>query len=410
MTNVIRMNNLCSHAAKRGVKVLVMAVMLATTVRARVFASDVASSEAIPLLYDGCTIRIPVTAFGGTRYLIVDTGSTVSGFSEDDLSRLGTPIGDAIGSTLSGSGTTIKLYHAPEFTIGHTRANLNQVAGLNLGMITQVSGSPCDGVLGIDFLKNYIVTVDFDRHSFTFAKASKEIKRASIAVPMQRLEGGHVAVEALMNGEAHVSLMIDTGDNGSLSLSAEPFGRAFHGAAAGRYHSVLAVSGSGSPTRMSMGEINSLAIGPIRYAGLFATLLPNPKAPSTIGLRLLRRHIVTLDFPNGVLYLEPSSLAGETEHPDMSGLHLLRQDHNVVIFAIDENSSASDAGVLPGDLIRSIDGADTGKMTMRDIRRKFKSTDGEKISLSIKRGAQAKDCILVLKNPFARQSPSELHH
>lgn len=94
----------------------------------------------------------------------------------------------------------------------------------------------------------------------------------------------------------------------------------------------------------------------------------------------------------------------------MSGLHLLRQDHNVVVFAVDENSSASDAGLLSGHLIRSIDGADSGKMTMRDIRRKFKSIDGKKISVSIKRGAQAKDCILVLKNPFARQSPSGLRH
>jgi predicted metalloprotease with PDZ domain len=121
------------------------------------------------------------------------------------------------------------------------------------------------------------------------------------------------------------------------------------------------------------------------YQNLVATLANNPAAPSTLGLKFLRRHIVTFDFVDQTLFLRPSLLFTELESADMSGLHIIRQGQDTVIYAVDEGSPAAQVKLAAGDVIESINGKEARSLTLRDIRRALKSRDQERVTIGIRR-------------------------
>jgi len=139
---------------------------------------------------------------------------------------------------------------------------------------------------------------------------------------------------------------------------------------------------------MEASRIESLDIAGDHYEDLIGTLAKNPNAPSILGLKFLRRHIVTIDFANRTLFLKPSSLFTELEIADMSGLHIVRQNLDTVIYAVDPGSPAAQAKLAAGDVIESINGKAAATLTLREVRRALKSQDNDPVLVGIRRGNQ----------------------
>jgi C-terminal processing protease CtpA/Prc len=82
----------------------------------------------------------------------------------------------------------------------------------------------------------------------------------------------------------------------------------------------------------------------------------------------------------------------------MSGLHIIRQGRDTVIYAVDEGSPAAQVKLAAGDVIESINGKDAGSLTLRDIRRALKSRDQERVTIGIRRGDGEDTYQFVLKS------------
>ena len=224
-----------------------------------------------------------------------------------------------------------------------------------------------------------------------------EASADTVILPVKQLGDGNVGIDAVLDGVT-VSFMIDTGDNGSISLSSKDWQRLL-GAHPNRIvHTMLAAAAAGPPLQTSATRVRNLTVGPNHYAGFVATAIHNPSAPSALGLRFLRQHVVSFDIPHGTLVLRRGFNFGERETFDMSGIHLIRNDETTTVFAVDDGSPASEAGVRLGDVIEEVDGISAIALPMREIRKILKGHDGIVVGLKLRRGNQDSDCRLHLRS------------
>lgn len=355
-------------------------------------------SSSVPLIDDGVILRIPVTMFDKTLYFIIDTGSSISFLDMKYQETLGTPISTGAVSTPLSKGDQVPIYRAPDFWVGKSPGGLKQVLCTNLTMFEYVSGEPCDGILGMDFFQGRILHFDFDAHSVViFDRVPENLKQTAVVLPLRALIENQVGLDALINSTATISLKIDTGDNGSISLNQHDWDDVVARSKDVKIVATQMVSLNRDVTGTSAVRLHSVKIGSHEYQNMLCNLSPSPEARSTIGTAFLRRHLVTFDFPNQTLYLALRKTSNEFDEMDMSGLHLLRREGKTLVYSVDEGSPAARVDIQPGDLINSIDGKSVAQMKMKDIRQRLKANDGDKVVLEINHRGAVKSVTVVLR-------------
>jgi predicted aspartyl protease len=345
----------------------------------------------LPLLYDGCSVRVAAEVERKPAYLIFDTGCTISALDTTKYqSELGEPVAEVRGSSVGGL-MNMPLYRSPEITLGNAIEYFERIAAIDLSRVAAISGSECDGVLGADFAQRHVVSINFDRRVIEVENgAGERTSPNAIRLVLKPIGNGNFAVEATVDG-VPITLMIDTGDNGSISLNAEDWQRVTHAHPDVNIHTILASAISGAPLQSAAFRLDDLTVGPNHYHGLIATEVPNPNSPSTLGLRFLRQHIVRFDFQKRELFLKPGSAFGETELFDMSGLHLIRSKGATLVYAVDRESPADAAGIHAGDVLEKVNEVSAANLSMRKIRRALKSGDGGTVSLETQRAGELQD-------------------
>jgi C-terminal processing protease CtpA/Prc len=146
-----------------------------------------------------------------------------------------------------------------------------------------------------------------------------------------------------------------------------------------------------------MARVATLTVGGQEYTNLLCSLIPNRGSTSHLGLGFFRRHLITIDFTQSRIFLEGRSSFTREDEDDMSGLHLLRKDGAVVVFAADQGSPAALAGFLAGDELMEINGRKAALLSMRDIRQIFMSGDGNTVTAQVKSNRKVRSLNLRLK-------------
>jgi len=353
-------------------------------------------TEHVPLCDDGILIRVPVQVYGKTRYFMLDTGCSLSSLDLRFKDRLGETVGQCRAATAVNSDSRLSVYQSPEMRLGGRSLDLEEVGCVDLSMARWVSGQRCDGVLGMDFLAHNIVSLDFDKKEAAFYGALPgEIAGGSTAIILKPLTP-HWAVTVWLNDHHPVDLMIDTGDSSSLSLNEKDWESVFSGEDPHVTSSIIGTLG-GQTARNQTALVEKMSLQNLSYRNLHASSILNPDLHSTLGLSFFRRHKVTFDFPDGLLYLAPASSYAAADKHDMSGLHLLRIGGQTVVHFVDEESPASKAGILPEDIILSVNSRAADELAMNAIRSLLESREGDKVCLGIRRGENRQTMTLVLE-------------
>lgn len=352
--------------------------------------------QQVPLFDDGVTIRVPVNAFGKTLYFMVDTGFTVSAIDAKYKSYLGKATGTYRAESSLGTNNILPVFGCPDISIAGKSMELKEIACLDLRMARLISGQPCDGILGMDFFAKNIASIDFDKKVLSLTGTVPEnVKKTFVAVPLKQFNQ-HYTAEASANHTKILDLLIDTGDNSSISLNSEGWQKVFSANQTNEVTATIASVGN-QVAQSKIGVVGQLAIEGLTYTNLHATYIHNPDDPSHLGLGFFRRHNVTFDFANQVLYLKPGQRFSMPDKEDMSGLHLLRDGETTIVYSVDENSPAFVDGIRPKDLIESVNGQTASTLTMKAIRRALQSHDGDKVVLQVRRGNDLLKCEFALK-------------
>lgn len=345
-----------------------------------------------PIDRDPDVILLPVRFKEKEHWFLLDTGSSHTAFDTSLSHDLGAAT-RIVRVQTAANPIVAALFEAPEAFLGPLNLqDCGEVACVNLKMLSSLLGRPVAGIIGMNFLKEYAIQMDFDEGTLSFIQPMGTDKSAwGKNLGMYCSPAGFPQITGRIFDRIDVDFLIDTGANGAGCLEIKIFNKILADKEL-RTSSVLTQTLSGT-NRCREFRIEDLSVGSLKYRDLIFT----ESGESRLGLSFLSRHMVTFDFPNGKIYLREGDKFNRVEQTDMSGLHLYRISNETVAYSVDEGSPAQKAGIKDNDVILKINDDDVDQHDIRDIRELLRSTDRRKILMVIRRGNDAKEVSFLLE-------------
>ena len=281
------------------------------------------------------------------------------------------------------------------------------VLALPLAGLAARLGHPFDGILGADFIRRFVVEIDYVGRTVTLHDpAAFSYTGTGEIVPIRFNAAGHPLIQASvtpLGGEPIAgTFVVDIGAGTGVALHS-PFAAAHHLPTAGDPTiRVIGVSGAGGEGIGRFGRLASFRVGRLtlpRPLALFsqdtAGAFANTAIDGNVGYEILRRFRVFLDYTRERMILEPlagfdapfvrpmTGFAFETASDDF---------HRFVVTAVLESSPAAEAGVKAGDEIAAIDGRAASELTLTAIVELFEQP--LRRTLTLRRRGEALDIAL----------------
>jgi len=349
----------------------------------------------------GRPIVVPVRLDDENYSFAVDTGSAISIFDTSLKSKLGKAKGTATIRTSLGQGQ-VDVFNSPDAFVGKLSLKAcDQVTCLNLEAVRRASGKDIYGVLGIDFLKHFVVQLDFDGGTLRFFKEVGTQKERLGSPLTIALNGEHCPTIKAFIGEKHEEeFVIDTGAT-NMAIESSLFDRLVKSEeiAPGASSAVATVGGN---FRARSGKLLHMSIDGFALKDLRA----DRDSKSSIGLRVLSRFLVTFDFPNGILHLKSGESLSEPDPPATSGLVLIQHQGKTLVKAVKPNSPAAKAGIQANDELLAIDGKSNSGLDLFDIGELLTIEVGKKARLRLRRNDDEIEMDFELADRYRPASPT----
>lgn len=325
------------------------------------------------------------------RDFVFDTGATA--FLDNDAAKA---MGIKVEGALPGSGFGDQIN-----PVGLTRVKSVALGGLTLpdqvfatsdtkGWI-RIEGADSAGLLGYEFAKRAVLTIDYAKHTMTFTKPDKfQPPKDAPAIPFT-FDGHIPMLEGSLDGMAG-QFELDTGARGALTVM-HPFAQA--NGMVDKYHATRSATvgyGVGGPSRALLGRAGKLVLGPVTIEAPVTEFVTDTggaaaaaRTAGNIGGDLLKRFTVTLDYGHQTLWLQPNALAQQKEVFDRSGLWISRaEDGGIAVADVTTDSPAAASGLATGDEITSVNGKPAKDVALYALREQFKGATGTRFTLAVK--------------------------
>ncbi|MDX6529245.1 MAG: hypothetical protein QOH41_1535 [Blastocatellia bacterium] len=303
-----------------------------------------------------------------------------------------TATGSSIGSE-SISGVSLALPGVTTFN--------QTVAVLPLEFISSIMGQPIAGLIGYDFISQFVLEVDYaNRKMNVYAPATYRYSGTGDVLPIKFIDKSpFIAVKITMEGREAVEGTVEFATESSGVLVVQrSFAEAHQLLKSAKGFRLGNVGGAEeSLSRTLQGRVKNIQVGrftinnPIvsfsqAEAGKDAT-----DGDGQIGGEALRRFRLILDYSRQRIMLEPNEHLAEPVEADMSGFELVAEGEGLKTLTINEiiaNSPAADAGLQEEDELSAIDGRPVTEFSLEQIRQMLKQ-EGKVYVLKLKRGSQA---------------------
>ena len=246
-------------------------------------------------------VTVPVTVDGEQYLFMLDTGSSHHVLDSHFRSKLD----KRLGSTRLRSGEVVEAYGAIPMQVGEMEVPTDwPVNTMDLSPVRRITGRPVYGILGMRFLKDYVWELDFPRDTVRAFEHLPYALPGWARLPIT-FNGRNQPLVPARAGGLNLPVMVDTGFDGSVALAPQPFSR-LQGHGAIRIHSrnmAMTVIGMVDAPR---GSLTSFDLAGLRYPGVNV----HQAHLDLLGLELLGRQPVVLDFPGRQLWLAPPPVAG----------------------------------------------------------------------------------------------------
>jgi hypothetical protein len=266
-----------------------------------------------------------------------------------------------------------------------------------------VEGAPSEGLIGYEFVKRAILTVDYATRTLTLTKPEAFHPPAGVD-PVSFTFSSHTPmVSALVDGVPG-EFEVDTGSRGALTLMA-PFAKT--NGLIDKYHAKVTGTvgyGVGGPSKALLGRAEKLTIGGATVTAPVVEISTDKLGAGSsahtagnIGGDILKRFTVSLDYAKRLAWFQPNALASEKEIFDRSGLWISRaSDGAIRVSDVTDESPAAKSGLITGDELVSINGKKAADWQLYDLREAFKGSVNTKFDLSVKGKKGTRSVTLVL--------------
>ncbi|HEV3155886.1 MAG TPA: aspartyl protease family protein [Candidatus Baltobacteraceae bacterium] len=258
----------------------------------------------IPITFRDNHIFTDVQIAGRVFHFLVDSGASSIVIDSDVAKSVGlSEEGDFV---VSGAGNVdgYKLAHLPELRVGGVR-----MQDLVVGTYPLDDFDSMDGILGYPFFASSVVQIDVAHQSMlVYAPGTRVPEGDRFAMIADRRIP---EVKFLMNESVEAPFVVDTGNAGDLLLF-RPFVNAHAGLVAAGTETALS-AGLGGVMESSLTKLDALSLGKTTLYDVKTELMQvNSGAfadqydAGNVGMGVLKNFVVTIDFPESALYLNPS--------------------------------------------------------------------------------------------------------
>lgn len=333
-------------------------------------------------------------------WFIFDTGANSSVINAGLVKELKLETRGKVGGNASGGKIEAELLSGLSLSVPGVTVSNQTIASLPIDIFSPALGKPIGGIIGYDFIKQFVVEVDY---------AAKVINLYSPAT-FNRSVSGEILPIKFINRKPFVSakikldgrdavegmFMIDTGSDGVMSVNA-PFAKTHQFL---KFLPAVRQSSSGGAGGISetiMARVETIQLGRLTINNPLIEFSQATQGTDTLssyagllGGEVFRRFTLVVDYPRQRIILEPNAYFSEPVEADMSGLDLMADGEdfkNLVINEVTANSPGAEAGLKEEDELVAVDGRPVSELGLDQVRQMFKQ-EGKEYLLNIKRGEQ----------------------
>ena len=350
---------------------------------------------------DEPAILLPVT-FDGEEYLFcLDTGSTTTIFDVSLKNKLGKRIlWPKKGKAAGGKSFKVEYFPTPKAYLGPLNLKGRSIIGVvDLEAVSPALARKAHGIIGMDFLKKYVVQIDFDKATVSFLKSRRDTGIFSFLQPEKNEHpewgqplsikyeflSGLPLVKGRIVNDVPVNFMIDTG-HVIPQVDGDLKSRIFK-----KVRSKLELETKEGFNKLAV--IDKFSIGSFEYRDAIFY----ESNQSSLGLGFLRRHLVTFDFPNRKMYLKKGKHFDRPADVPISfenlNFKLRRHRNNIFVDSIDPNGLAYKKGIRQNDVLLKVydqDISSYGLVELVEFLSQLHKEEDEVITFTVKRGNETK--------------------
>lgn len=332
-------------------------------------------------------LYVPVRVGDREVAFVLDTGATGTLV---DTSLLGStaPTTRSYELQLLDGPVRVPAYEAPKMSIAGIDAPwIVMVAATDLTPLRSAWKNECYGILGMDFLRRFILHIDFDNGELLICDATQIDSLPGKGVEL-KLEQSCPTVSVSPGSLPPRQFLIDTGYTGTGSLRIDLFSELERTGEA-RSTGLSAQSGGlhGRSGEVAMVNCSRIKLGEFHHRDLVLST----RQKNILGLTFLCRYSVTLDFPHGLLCLDPGEKFGLRDRQDYLGMRLAYDDlHQLGVEKLIPNGPAGRSGLLQNDMIMEINGKRAGEWSGPAIDLLFTTPTADDINLHILRNGKSR--------------------
>ena len=276
-------------------------------------------------------------------------------------------------------------------------------------------GTDVHGILGYELFSRFIIQIDYEKRMLTLMlpeKFRKKRRFQAIPITIQDTKPYVIAPVVLDNGSTlKAKLLVDSGASHGLML--EPTSDTIIHVPKNAVSSLIG-RGLGGEIVGKVGRIKSIDLGSYRLDHVIANF-PDPNSYSdsikvgnvyrngAIGGEILSRFNVVFDFPEEKLYLKKNASFKKNFYYNLSGVTLKAKGSQLNTFEVTEvrdQSPSQIGGILPGDIVLSLNGISTRELDLNVINGLLNSKPGRKVRLEISRNGEKFKKEIELKDPI----------
>jgi len=337
-------------------------------------------------------------------HFIFDTGAEISVIDPQSARALKLRTKGKLKLDATGGSVQSGLIPSVSLSVPGVEVFNQALATIDLDAFAPLFGFKIDGIIGHDFINNFVVEIDYASGVMNFFDTQGyKYHGAGESIPIEIVDKTpYVRGRIVLDGREPIEgkFEIDTGGTGILNLNT-PFVNK---------HKMLETLAKQTQGKMGGAGGSSVTVKahvPAIELGSFA--IRNPLvvfAKGTEGSENSTEYDGSLD--NGffsqfkvILNYSGSQIILEQNHRafsrDLSGLEIVADPPRLrtyVVNAVEENSPAAVAGIQEEDTIVAIDGQPTARLTLRELRRLF--TQPGQCVLKIKRDSKTIEVRLFL--------------
>jgi Aspartyl protease/PDZ domain len=334
---------------------------------------------------------------------VLDTGANLAIIRTDTAKELGLSLHGTVSSGGAGAGRQAgsRVKGASWSLPGLDGFAQPITLALPLPLLPSGMGRDIDGIIGGEFIKQFVLELDYAARAITLHdRASFVYRGRGETLPLDFNSNGHpvlaAAITPLGGKPIEHKFLLDIGSGLALALHSPFVLEQNLLAPESKTIRATGLAGAGGRSFGRLGRVAALQIGrftinnPIALfsqdkAGAFA----DGSLAGNIGAQIASRFRLFLDYGRRRIILEPSPTFADPFDRAFSGLSVRAEGPGHRTFRVHEvleDSPATEAGILEGDIIAAIDGTPAEQLTLSQISEWFEKPVAR--TLTIRRAEQ----------------------